>query len=130
MLTETSKGTPWSPIAGEPLWRVPEAEAENCAWGWEQVPRTNDREGKGESKPQNSENLLPVPPSNPGTCSCPFHLPPPQGSLTPAASSPLPGLGPGPEAAADLDGLSVVDFYHVEVKTVDPFARGDESAAF
>lgn len=36
----------------------------------------------------------------------------------------------GPQVAADLDGLSVVDFHHVEVKTVDAFARGDESAAF
>lgn len=35
-----------------------------------------------------------------------------------------------PQVAADLDGLSVVDFHHVEVKTVDAFARGDESAAF
>lgn len=56
--------------------------------------------------------------------------PTPPGRLTPSAGSPLPGLGPGPEEAADLDGLSVVDFYHVEVKTVDSFARGDESAAF
>lgn len=65
-----------------------------------------------------------------GTCSCHFRLPPLQSLRTPEASSSLRGPGPGPKAAADLDGLSVVDFYHVEVKTVDPFARGDESAAF
>lgn len=60
----------------------------------------------------------------------PLLSPTPTGQLTPAASSPLLGPGPGAETAADLDCLSVVDFYHVEVKTVDPFTRGDESAAF
>lgn len=114
----------------EPLWRGPEGEGRKLCVG-RGLGSKSRREKKRQSQPQNCEALLLVHPSHPRHMQLPLLPPtPPNGRLTAEANSPLLGPGPDPEAAADLNGLSVVDFYHVEVKTVDPFARGDESAAF
>lgn len=129
MLAETLKGNPRSSVAGGPLWRVPQGGGRKLCL--EVVSRTHDWKARESPSHRTVRPCYPFLQAALGTCGCPFYFPPPlPGRLTPAASSPLPGLGPGPEAAADLDGLSVVDFYHVEVKTVDSFARGNESAAF
>jgi len=128
MLTETLKRNPRASVAGGPLWRVPQGGGRKLCL--EVVSRTHDWKTRESPSQRTVRPCYPFLQAALGTCGCPFYFPPTPGRLTPAASSPLPGLGPGPEAEADLDGLSVVDFYHVEVKTVDSFARGDESAAF
>lgn len=132
MLTATPTGGPWSPTG----------KRENLSGGARKADKGSSALGEGArsqalatAEARGSPSRGTVRPCHSSFQASRAHAAAPASSQPHTAarsrgSEPPTGPAPGPEAAADLDGLSVVDFYHVEVKTVDPFARGDESAAF